>query len=120
MTDRKSSTTKQIEKKGIEKIEAIVHTDNENFKQCLNQIAGTKEGQYVLNRLLTNCGQNRSSVIQNEDGSTDKGSIEYREGRRSIWIYELCKYLSDSNLKKILFINRRRICQAKKKIQEES
>ena len=114
------STAKSIVKKSKEKVKAMIHVDNENFRECLNEVATTKAGQYVFNRLIENCGQYRSSLVQNQEGITDIGSIEYREGRRSIWIYELRKYLSESNLKKILFLNRRKICQVKKKIQEKN
>ncbi len=115
MKTKKKSTTKAIIDIGEKKVSKVVNADNEIFKECLNIVAGTKEGQYVLNRLMEKCGHLKSSVIQNPDGSTDEGTIEYREGRRSIWIYDLYKYLNIKSLKTILFLNRRLICTQRTK-----
>lgn len=114
------STTDRIIKRGKEKIENAVFADNKNFEECLNIVASTKEGQYVLSRLMDKCGFLRSAFVQTPDGILDSGTNEYRGGRQSIWIYELYRYLSVSNLKKILFLNRRRICQQERKIQEKA
>lgn len=114
------STAGKIIGNGKEKIKTLIQEDDENFKRCLNVVAGTKEGQYVLNRLLEKCGQLKSSVIQLQDGSTDEGTIQYREGRRSIWIYDLYRFFSPKNLKLILFFDRRKICSQKQKVQEKA
>ena len=114
-----TTTTERIINKGkkqIEKQESISQLDNETFKECLNIIAGTEEGRYVLNRLMDNCGMLRSSVIPNVDGIKEE-VVHYKEGRRSIWLFELHKYLSVKNLKIILFLDRRKICQNKKTVQ---
>ena len=58
----------------------------------------------------------RSSVVPNADGIKEE-VVHYKEGRRSIWLFELHKYLSVKNLKTILFLNRRKICQNKKPIK---
>lgn len=114
-----TTTAKKIIDRGmkqIEKQESIAKLDNEVFKECLNIVAGTQEGQYVLNRLMDNCGMLRSSVVPNADGIKEE-VVHYKEGRRSIWLFELHKYLSVKNLKTILFLNRRKICQNKKPIK---
>ena len=114
-----TSTAKSIIDKGkrkIEKQESITKLDNEIFNECLNIVAGTQEGQYVLNRLMDNCGMLRSSVVPNADGIKEE-VVHYKEGRRSVWLFELYKYLSVKNLKNILFLDRRKLCQNKKQIK---
>ena len=111
---KRKSTAEKIVEKGKKKVESIVRIDDENFKHSLNIVAGTTEGQYVLNRLMDNCGFLRSSVVLSQDGTIDGGTVEYREGRRSIWVREICKYLSDVNIKKVLFLKRKKLCQQKK------
>ena len=113
------STAEKLVEAGNKKAAAAVNQDNKLFSECLNVVANTKEGQYVLNRLLETCGQFRSSVVSNTDGVTDEGSVQYREGRRSVWIYDIYKYVSVANLKKIMFFNRRKLCLQKKKIQDQ-
>lgn len=117
---KKKSTTDKIIKKGTDEVKSIVVADNNNFKECLNIVANTKEGKYVLNRLMENCGFLKSSVVQIQDGTVDENTVQYREGRRSIWIYELYRFLNKTNLKEILFFDRRKLCKIKKKIQEKS
>ena len=112
-TKRKSTAAKIVDK-GKKQIVSMVEIDNDNFKHSLNVVAGTKEGQYVLNRLMDNCGFLRSSVILCQDGTIDEGTVEYREGRRSVWVREICKYLSEVNMKKVLFLKRKKLCQTKK------
>ncbi len=104
-------------KKQLEKQETIVKLDNDVFKECLNIVAGTQEGQYILNRLMDNCGGLRSPFVQTQDGKLDQGTSEYRGGKQAVWLYELRKYLSVKNLKIILFLDRRKICQNKKSIK---
>ena len=103
-------------KKQVEKQESIVKLDNDTFRESLNIVAGTQEGQYVLNRLMDNCGLLRSSVVPNVDGIKEE-VVHYKEGRRSVWLFELHNYLSVKNLKNILFLDRRKICQSKKPIK---
>ncbi len=103
-------------KKQIEKQESIVKLDNDTFRESLNIVAGTQEGQYVLNRLMDNCGLLRSSVIPNVEGIKEE-VVHYKEGRRSVWLFELHNYLSVKNLKNILFLDRRKLCQNKKPIK---
>ena len=113
------STTQRIIGKGkkqIEKQESTVKLDNDTFRESLNVVAGTPEGQYVLNRLLDNCGVFRSSVVPNVEGIKEE-VVHYKEGRRSVWLFELHNYLSVKNLKNILFLDRRKICQSKKPIK---
>ena len=114
-----STTAQNIINKGkkqVEKQESISKLDNDTFRESLNIVAGTQEGQYVLNRLMDNCGLLRSSVIPNVDGVKEE-VVHYKEGRRSVWLFELHKYLSVKNLKNILFLDRRKICQSKKPIK---
>jgi len=103
-------------KKQVEKQESVVKLDNDTFRESLNVVAGTQEGQYVLNRLMDNCGLLRSSVIPNVEGIKEE-VVHYKEGRRSVWLFELHNYLSVKNLKNILFLDRRKICQNKKLIR---
>ena len=103
-------------KKQIEKQESIVKLDNDTFRESLNIVAGTQEGQYVLNRLMDNCGLLRSSVVPNTDGIKEE-IVHYKEGRRSVWLFELHNYLSVKNLKNILFLDRRKICQNKRSVK---
>ena len=113
------TTTQSIINKGkkqIEKQESIVKLDNDTFRESLNVVAGTQEGRYVLNRLMDNCGLLRSSVVPNADGLKEE-VVHYKEGRRSVWLFELHKYLSVKNLKNILFLDRRKLCQSKKPIK---
>ena len=115
-----TTTTERIinrGKKQLEKQESIVKLDNDVFKECLNIVAGTQEGQYVLHRLMDNCGGLRSPFVQTQDGKLDHGTSEYRGGKQAIWLYELRKYLSVKNLKIILFLDRRKICQNKKTVK---
>ena len=108
--NEKKSTTKAIIDIGNEEIKNATDADNIIFKECLNIVAGTKEGQFVLNRLMDKCGFLRLSVNPpNKDGADDT-VIQYNEGRRSIWLYDLYKYLNVKNLKTILFLNRRLLC----------
>ncbi len=118
MNKKRTSTTKAIIEKGTEKVKNIVKADEEIFKECLNIIASTKEGHYVFNRLLERCGQLKSSVILLQSG-VDEGTTEYREGRRSIWLHDIFRYLNRKNLTNILFLERKKICASKKKIQEK-
>ena len=104
-------------KKQIEKQESVAKLDNDTFMESLNIVAGTKEGQYVLNRLMDNCGGLRSPFVQAQDGKLDIGTSEYRGGKQAVWLYELRKYLSVKNLKIILFLDRRKLCQNKKAIK---
>ena len=103
-------------KKQVEKQESIVKLDNDTFRESLNIVAGTQEGQYVLNRLMDNCGLLRSSVIPNTEGVKEE-VVHYKEGRRSVWLFELHNYLSVKNLKNILFLDRRKLCQSKSKVE---
>ena len=115
-----TTTAKRIVDKGIKKIEkqeSIVKLDNDTFKESLNIVAGTPEGQYVLNRLMDSCGGLRSPFVQTQDGKLDKGTSEYKGGKQAVWLYELRKYLSVKNLKIILFLDRRKLCQSKKPIK---
>ncbi len=110
---------KMMEKKlqkEAEKKQSVVLLDNAVFEECLNVVANTKEGQYVLNRLMDNCGLLRSSVTPSTDGVKEE-VVNYKEGRRSIWLYELHRYLSVKNLKIILFLDRSKLCSAKKTIK---
>jgi len=114
------TTTEKIINKGkkqIEKRESIAKLDTDTFIECLNIVAGTQEGQYVLNRLMENCGGLRSPFVQAQDGKLDKGTSEYRGGKQAIWLYELRKHLSVKNLKIILFLDRSKLCQNKKPIK---
>ncbi len=112
MIDRR---LQKIEKQNLKKQQQIA-LDNATFQECLNIVASTKEGQYVLNRLMDRCGQNRSSFEQLNDGTFDKIITEYNEGRRSVWLF-MHKYLSIKNLKIILFLDRSKLCQQKKTIK---
>ena len=114
------STTQRIidrGKKQIEKKKSITELDNETFKDCLNIVAHTQEGQYVLNRLMDNCGGLRSPFVQTKDGKLDTGTSEYRGGKQAVWLYELRKHLSVKNLKIILFLDRSKLCQNRKPIK---
>ena len=104
-------------KKQVEKQESIVKLDNDIFRESLNIVAGTQEGQYVLNKLMDVCGGVRSPFVQTQDGKLDTGTSEYRGGKQAVWLYELRKHLSVKNLKNILFLDRRKICQNKKPIK---
>ena len=117
-----TTTAKRIVDRGINKIEkqeSIVKLDNDTFRESLNIVAGTQEGQYVLNRLMDNCGLLRSSVIPNTEGIREE-VVHYKEGRRSVWLFELHNYLSVKNLKNILFLDRRKICQSKMEVKVKS
>ena len=103
-------------KKQIEKQDSIVKLDNDTFRESLNIVAGTQEGQYILNRLMDNCGLLRSSVVPNADGLKEE-VVHYKEGRRSVWLYELHNYLSVKNLKNILFLDRRKLCESKQTVK---
>ena len=114
------NTTQRIISKGkkqVEKQESVVKLDNDTFRESLNIVAGTPEGQYVLNRLMDNCGGIRSPFVQTQDGKLDTGTSEYRGGKQAVWLYELRKYLSVKNLKIILFLDRRKLCQSKKEVK---
>ena len=104
-------------KKQVEKQESISKLDNDTFRESLNIVAGTQEGRYVLNRLMDVCGGIRSPFVQTQDGKLDTGTSEYRGGKQAVWLYDLRKYLSVKNLKNILFLDRRKICQSKKPIK---
>ncbi len=104
-------------KKQVEKQESIVKMDNDTFRESLNIVAGTQEGQYVLNRLMDVCSGIRSPFVQTQDGKLDQGTSEYRGGKQAVWLYELRKHLSVKNLKNILFLDRRKICQAKREVK---
>lgn len=115
-----TTTTQRIidrGKKQVEKQESIIKLDNDTFKESLNIVAGTQEGQYVLNRLMDVCGGIKSPFVQAQDGKLDSGTSEYRGGKQAIWLYELRKYLLVKNLKIILFLDRRKLCQDKKPIK---
>ena len=114
-----STTQKIIDrgKKQVEKQDSIVKLDNDVFRESLNIVAGTQEGQYVLNRLMDVCGGVRSPFVQTQDGKLDTGTSEYRGGKQAIWLYELRKHLSVKNLKIILFLDRRKLCQSKKEVK---
>ena len=106
-------------KKQVEKKESTVKLDNDTFREILNVVAGTHEGQYVLNRLMDNCGGLRSPFVQTQDGKLDHGTSEYKGGKQAVWLYELRRHLSVKNLKIILFLDRSKICQSKRKVKVE-
>lgn len=117
---KRKSTAEKLVKKGEEKVESAVVNDNQNFEECINIIAKTKEGLYVLNRLMERSGFLISSVKGLKDGSTDEGAIQFNEGRRSVYLNEIRRFLSNANLKKIEFFDRSVLCKRKRTIQEKT
>ncbi len=116
---QRKSTAEQIVEKGKKKQIDVVNSDNKNFIECINVLANTKEGQYVFNRLMEVCGHLKSSVSQGSTGIVDEGTVQYKEGRRSVFLYDIYKYLNVTNLKKVLFFDRRKLCSQKRKLQDK-
>lgn len=100
-----------LEQKIKSKYKTVAGVDNKIFSECLNFLAESQEGRYVLNRLMARCGTFKPSVMANKDGITDRGAIEYNEGRRSVWVSEIHNFLTPNNLKEVMFFNRRQKCQ---------
>ena len=73
------------------------------FKERLNKVAATDDGQYVLNKLMGMCGFALTSVHVREDGSVDTEAISYNEGRRAVWL-DMRRYIDPRFLKKIEFM----------------
>ena len=122
----KKSTSHQIISKGSKKVSKEVEKklqevaeDAQNFKECLNIVASTKEGQYVLSRLIDRCGQNKCSLEQLKDGSFDSIVTDFNEGRRSVWLF-INSFLSMKNKINIMKMDRSKICKTKRKIQDKS
>ena len=74
MKMEKKATAKVIIENGNRKIEHSKHVaiqDDLNFRESINIIAGTKEGQYILNRIMDKRGKLRTTVLQNAKGKPD-------------------------------------------------
>lgn len=121
---KKDSTTDQIisskaKKAQVAQEKAVeeITQDAQNFKECLNVVAATKEGQYILSRLKDRCGQDRSSIEQLSDGTFVTTVTDYNEGRRSIWLF-VNNFLNMKNKINVMKLDRSKICKSKKKIQD--
>jgi len=62
------------------------NTQEAEFREHLNKVAGTEEGQYVLTRLMGMCGFLQSSILMGKDGKIDHNAVQYNEGRRSVYL----------------------------------
>ena len=106
---------KRIGNNEKKKEKSVFEIDDDNFKECINVIANTKDGLYVLNRLMESCGFMRSSLHLDQLQKTDLEGTIYNEGRRSIWVSAIWPALNTTSQIKILKFDRRTLCQQEQK-----
>lgn len=113
------STAEKLIEAGNKKVKNIAGEDVKNFRECLNVIAGSKEGQYVLSRLMDRCSGKKSVLILDANRDIDNNVLMVNLGKQAVWFDEIMQHLSVPNLKKVMFFDRRKLCQSKRLIQNK-
>lgn len=113
------STAEKLIEAGNKKVKNIAGEDNKNFRECLNIIAGSKEGQYVLSRLMDRCSGKKSVLVLDANRDIDNNVLMVNLGKQAVWFDEIMQHLSVTNLKKIMFFDRRKLCLNKRPIQNK-
>jgi hypothetical protein len=119
MKKRTKNTAEKLVETGNKKVIQVISEDNKNFRECLNIVAGTKEGRYILSRLMERCSGNRSVLVLDANRDIDDNVLMVNLGKQAVWFDEIMKFISVVNLKKIMFFDRRKLCQTQKTIQNK-
>lgn len=97
---KKKPSDKTFLEKLKEKDNRPTNEHEAEFRERLNKLAGTDDGQYVLTRIMGMCGFQQSSVTVGSDGKIDLQAVQYNEGRRSVYL-DIRKRLNVKSKRKI-------------------
>lgn len=95
MINQPNSTLQKIaEQKKLEQEKK--REQEEKYQHCLNVVASTEEGLFVLRAMLNACGSNQI------DASFNPHEVLYNNGRRSVYLQFVQAHLNQENKRRII------------------